>query len=251
MPCGDPCVCRAGEWGSDGADGKFHDVVCGHGFFLQEGFAIFNVDEGAVGAGEQVHAVVEFVDGEKNALFAFAFGGTELGAIGEDGFAALGVFPGDIHDETGRHALEGSGVEDFERSVRFTGERQLLESREEAGFVAECGGVIVVGMAGFPIGKDYGSRTEISNHLGEAHFVLAGGLNVGVRNAEIAAPCDFEDFGGEHGLFCASFRSATGAHFTGGEIEDAGFITFVGHFQQRAAAGEFNVVGVCGDGEQI
>jgi len=66
----------------NGADGQGDDVVGGHGFFLEEGFAVLDANELAVMAGEEVHAVVELVDGQEDALLAFAFGGAELGAVG-------------------------------------------------------------------------------------------------------------------------------------------------------------------------
>ena len=88
-------------------------------------------------AGEQVHAMVELVDGQEDALLALTFGGTKLRAVGEDGLAALRVLLGDVHDEGGRHAFERSGVKNFERAMRFAGERELLETGEEAAFVTE------------------------------------------------------------------------------------------------------------------
>src|ERR1700741_2677507 len=81
---------------SDGAYWQGADVVGRHGLFLQEGASVFGTDELAVVAGEQVHAVVELVDGQEYALFAFAFGGAELGAVSEYGFASLRVLLGDV-----------------------------------------------------------------------------------------------------------------------------------------------------------
>src|SRR5258708_17745577 len=97
--------------GLDGADGEGDDVVGGHGFFLEEGLAVFCADKLAVVAGQEVHAVVELIDGQEDALLAFALGGGELGAIGEDSFSALRVLLAGIHDGRRGPALRGSGAE--------------------------------------------------------------------------------------------------------------------------------------------
>jgi len=49
----------------------------------------------------------------------------------------------------------------------------------------------------------------------------------------------------------AGFRSAERTHFAGGEVEDAGFVAGLCHFEESAAAGEFDVVWMCGDGEKV
>jgi hypothetical protein len=94
------------ETGLDRADGEIDYVFHLHGFFLQEGFAILYADQGASVAGQEIHSGVEFVDGQENTLFAFAFGGTKLRAIGEDGPAAGAILFCDVHDESWRHAFE-------------------------------------------------------------------------------------------------------------------------------------------------
>src|SRR5690348_18331376 len=81
--------------------------------------------------------------------------------------------------------------------------------------------------------------------------MLARGLYVGVGHAEYAAVADLEDLSSALGFLRAGFRSAARAHFAGGEIEDASFITLLSHFQQRAAAGEFDVVRMSGDSEKV
>lgn len=81
--------------------------------------------------------------------------------------------------------------------------------------------------------------------------MLAAGLDVGVGNAERAAPACAKDLCGLGSFLGTEFGSATGAHFAGGEVEDAGFVAGVSHFQESAAAGEFHVVGMGGDGEQV
>ena len=81
--------------------------------------------------------------------------------------------------------------------------------------------------------------------------MLARGLHVRVRYVYRAAPGDFQDFCGDCGFFGANFWSASGAHFPGSEIENAGFVALLLGFEERAAASEFDVVGVGGYGEKV
>jgi hypothetical protein len=145
----------------------------------------------------------------------------------------------------------GEGWNKVLKAVWFAFERELFEAGEEAGFVAERGGVIVVGVARFPVGEDDGFGAKLAKDGGEAEFVLAGGLDVGVGNAEGATPGYAEELCGFGGLLGARFGTAAGAHFAGGEVEDACFVAALRHFEERAAAGEFDVIGMGGDGEQI
>jgi len=109
----------------------------------------------------------------------------------------------------------------------------------------------MIGVACFPVGDDDSAGAEFANGGGEAEFVLTRGLDVGVGNAEGAPVFYFENFCGEGGFFGAGLGSAECAHFAGGEVEYAGFVTGLGHFEESAAAGEFDVVGMCGDGEKV
>ena len=240
----------------DRANFQLYHILYFHQLSLQERLAVFHADHFAVVAGELVHLVLEAIDGEEDSEFfvgagGLAFLGPELGSEGEDGFVALGVFGGDIHDEGRTDVGEGSGIENLEGAVRLAFERELLEAGEEAAFVAEGRSVIVVGVARFPVGDDDGFWAQLAKDSGETEFVLAGGLDIGVGNAEVAAPLHTEDLGGFGSFFGARFGSAAGAHFAGGEIEDAGLVAALGHFEERAAASEFDVIGVSGDGEQI
>src|SRR6266852_4968220 len=112
--------------------------------------------------------MVELVDGQEYTLLALAFGGAELGAVGEDGFTALSVLPGDVHDEGGRHSFKRSGVKNFERAMGFAGEGELFQAREEAAFVAERRGVIVIRVACLPVWKDHGAWLKITDDLRQA-----------------------------------------------------------------------------------
>ena len=90
--------------------------------------------------------------------------------------------------KVGRTAANSSGIKDLEGAVGFAFERELFEAGEEAAFVAEGRGMVVVGVAGFPVGKDDSFGAKLADDGGEAELVLAAGLDVGVGNAEGAAP---------------------------------------------------------------
>ena len=123
-----------------------------------------------------------------------------------------------------------SAVENLKGPVGFAADGQLLQAGEEAAFVAECGGVIVVRMASFPIGKDNRVRAQFADDLGEAQLVLASGLDIGIRHAESVAPGDAQNLRGTGGFFCSGFWRAARSHFALGQIEDAGFVTKSRHF---------------------
>src|SRR5579859_508557 len=92
----------------------------------------------------------------------------ELGGEGQDGFAALLVLIGDVHDKSGTYVGVGDGVEDFERPIRVACNGQVLQSREEAALVAKSRGVVMVRMTRFPVGQNDGFGAELTNHCREA-----------------------------------------------------------------------------------
>src|SRR5271170_4829914 len=119
--------------------------------------------------GELVHFVFETVNGQEDVCLlelapGFALFGMELGRESQDGAAPLLEVGGDVDDESGADGGERGGVQNFEGTVRFTLERQLLETGEEAPLVTERRGVVVVGVAGFPIRKDNGLGSELANY---------------------------------------------------------------------------------------
>ena len=126
----------------DRANLQLHHILYFHQLFLQERLAVLHANHFAIVAGELVHLVFEAIDGEENFLLLMGFGGlaflgAELRGEGADGFVALGILGGDVHDESGTHVGKGSGIENFEGAVRLAFERELLEAGEEAAFVGE------------------------------------------------------------------------------------------------------------------
>jgi len=202
-------------------------------------------------ASELVHFIFQTVYGQEDLAFLGGALGQELGTVGENGTPTLLELSGDVHDEGRANVGVRDGVQDFEGAEGFSFKRKLLEACQEAAFVAQSRGVVVVGMARFPIGENYGVGPELTDDLGQSEFVLARGLDVGIRHAQGFAPTHAEKFGGFGGLPGASFGRAAGAHFAGGQVEDAGLVAELGHFQESSAAGKFHVVGMSGDGEQV
>ena len=49
----------------------------------------------------------------------------------------------------------------------------------------------------------------------------------------------------------AKLGSAARPHFAPRQIQDAGFVSARGHFYERTASGEFDIVGMRGDSQQI
>src|SRR5882724_5109086 len=109
----------------------------------------------------------------------------------------------------------------------------------------------MVGMASLPVGEDDGFGAEFADDGGEAELVLAGWLDVGIGDSKGATPLDREELGGSGGFLGADFGRTTCSHFAGSEIENSGLIAALGHFYQRAAAGEFDIVRVGGDSQEI
>ncbi len=109
----------------------------------------------------------------------------------------------------------------------------------------------MVRVPSFPVRNNDGARAKFADCGGEAEFVLARGLDVRIGNAKCSAVFYFEDFRGDSGFFSTKLRRAERAHFSGGEVEDSGFVAGLGHLEHGAAAGEFNVVGMSSDGKKI
>ena len=126
-----------------------------------------------------------------------------------------------------------------------------FQAGEEAGFVADLRGDVVVGMAAFPVRQDDGARAQRADAAGQGQLVVHAQLEVRVGQAEIFAVRDAQDARGGGGFAAASFLGAARAHLAFGEIEDAGATAEAARFDQRAAAGELDVVRMRGDGQQV
>src|ERR1700726_477584 len=106
-------------------------------------------------------------------------------------------------------------------------------------------------MAAFPVGKDHGVGLELANYFGDGHFVVVTYFEMGVGEGEISANPHSENFAGRYGFAKPLLGSAASAGLAAREVEDAGSIAGLRHFDERAATGEFGIVGVWGNHEQI
>ncbi len=125
------------------------------------------------------------------------------------------------------------------------------EAADEAGFVAEGGGGVVVGVAALPVGKDDDAGTETAEDGGDLEAVLEGVLDVAVGEVEGFAVGYVEDACGIVGFGFALSGCASRAGLALGEIEDAGAPASGVHCEQRAPAGLLDVITVRSYGEDI
>src|SRR5690348_2326124 len=106
-------------------------------------------------------------------------------------------------------------------------------------------------MAPFPVRQNHGMRLPLANFGSDGKFVLFADFKARVGKAEIGANGNAHDFSSALRFLKASFRSAARAHFAARQVEDAGFVSELRHFDERAAAGELHVVRVRSDCEQV
>ena len=179
---------------------------------------------------------------------------TVLRSIGEQGLLARLDVWGDVDDEGRANVGVERSVEDFERTVRCAVLWRDIgagEACEEAGFIAECGGGVVVGMAALPIGEDDDAGTQTAEHCGDFESVLEGVLNIRVGQVEGFAVRDFQDASGFGGLGGAFLGGASGTSFALGEVEDAGAGAERLLHEEGAAAGLLHVVTMGGYREDV
>jgi hypothetical protein len=236
---------------------KKHDVINKADLFLDERFGVADAGEQAVVARSSEGALADLFFGDEEAC-ALRLSAV-LGAIGEEGLETLLNEWGDVDDEGWPDVGVEAGVEDFEGAVRGCGWFGVCDRRgynfgeaaDEAGFVAEgCGGV-VIGMAALPVGQDDYAGAETPENRGDFEAVGEGVFYVAVGKVEGFAVRDFEDAGGGVGLGFAIGCGASGAGFSLGEVEDGGAVAAGLHGEEGAAAGLFYVVPVGGHCKDI
>ena len=147
-----------------GLDGKEHEVVDEADFFLDKGFRIAHAGEQAVVARRCEGAFADvFFRHEERATCGL---GGVLRSVGEEGLQALLDVGCDVDHERGPDVSIERGVENLVRAMRSGGRTvgveslDLREAAEEAGFVAERGRGVVVGVTALPVGKDDYTRAE-------------------------------------------------------------------------------------------
>jgi hypothetical protein len=232
-------------------DWEEHEVFGQAYLFLYEGLGVADAGEEAVVArgGKGSLADVFFGDEEASAL---RLGGV-LGAVGEEGLETLLYEWRDIDDEGGTDVGVEGGIEDLEGAVRWVcaGRFDFCETADEAGFVAEGGGGVVVGVAALPVGKNDDAGTQATKDGGQLEAIFEGVLDVAVGEVEGFAVGDVEDAGGGVGFGFAIGGGAAGAGLALSEIEDAGAPASGVHAKESTAAGLLDVVAVGGYGEDV
>jgi hypothetical protein len=94
-----------------------------------------------------------------------------LRAVGEKRLQALLDVWRDIHDEGRADVSIERGIENLVRAVLGASDVELRQSTCEAGFVAERGGGVVVGVATLPIGKDDDPGPQATQNGGDLEAV--------------------------------------------------------------------------------
>ena len=109
----------------------------------------------------------------------------------------------------------------------------------------------MVGMPPLPIRQDHGSRPQRPDSPRDGQLVFHLHLQVRIGKAQVLAMRDAQDARRGGSLLPAHLHRAASAHLSSGQIQDSHGIAAVGHLDQRAAAGEFRVIGMCGYRQQI
>src|SRR5438132_11927956 len=160
---------------------------------------------------------------------------------------------GDVDHEGRLHRVfaVGEGVDDLERPVGLAGRPVLREPGEVAGVTAELGGDAVVGMPAHGEREDDDLRPHRADELDERRPRGLVVREVRVRQTGVEAQRHAERRGGALRLRGSGGGVAARARLTLGEVEDADPVTRPGGLGERAAAGQFRIVTMGGDREQI
>src|SRR2546422_6232928 len=160
---------------------------------------------------------------------------------------------GDVDHEGRLHRVfaVGEGVDDLERPVGLAGRPVLREPGEVAGVSAELGCDAVVGMPAHGEREDDALRRHRADELDERRRRGLVVREVRVRRAGVEAQRHAERRGGALRLRGWGGAAAARARLTLGEVQDADPVTRPGGLGERAAAGQFRIVTMGGDREQI
>src|SRR2546426_2722286 len=160
---------------------------------------------------------------------------------------------GDVDHEGRLHRVfaVGEGVDDLERPVGLAGRPVLREPGEVAGVTAQLGGDAVVGMPAHGEREDDDPRPHRADELDERRPRGLVVREVRVRQTGVEAQRHAERRGGTLRLRGSGGGVAARARLTLGEVQDADPVTRPGGLGERAAAGQFRIVTMGGDREQI
>src|SRR5271168_4403832 len=106
-------------------------------------------------------------------------------------------------------------------------------------------------MAALPVGQNDDARAGLANYGCDLQPVLPRVFDSPIRDVEGVTPGRAENFRGVGGFTGAIVGGAARTHLALGQVEDAGALSVLRSFQQRAAAGLLDVVAVRGYGENV
>ena len=231
---------------------KKHKVIHQADLFLNKGFGIAHACKQPV--------VTRFRKGSFADLFfrneesaALRLKGI-LRTIGEQRLQALLGEGRDVDHEGRTNISIEARVENLKgamRRVRFTGSLHFGEPADEARFIAQSSGGVVIGVASLPIGQNDDAWTQTAENGSDLEAILVFVLDIAVGKVEGFAVSDVEDAGCRRGLGCTVGRGAAGAGFALSKVEDTGTPAVGVHGQQSTPAGLFDVVAVGGNGEDV
>src|SRR5450432_3749944 len=109
----------------------------------------------------------------------------------------------------------------------------------------------MVGMSSFPIGEDHDARTLLADYACNFQPILPSVFDASVGDVESVTPAYLQNLCCVARLAGSTIGGAASPHFSLREVEDAGAMTPLRHFQHGAAAGLFYVVAMSGDGQDV
>ena len=109
----------------------------------------------------------------------------------------------------------------------------------------------MIRMTSLPVGQNYHSRPLLADYARDFQPILKRVLNTSVGNVKRLPPRHAEYLRSFFSLSRAVFRGAARSHFSLGQIEYASPASALGHLQQCAAAGLFDIVAVGRDCQNI
>src|SRR6266480_2243314 len=162
---------------------------------------------------------------------------------------------GDVHDERRLHRIlaVGEGVEDFERPVRGAppGAPILGEPGQVARIASQLRRDAVVGMAPDGERENYDAGPRDADQLDELRARRLVVLEVGVGEPGVEPHVHAERPGGALGLGGARGGVAARAGLSLGQVDDPDAMARPHGLGERAAAGQFHIVAVGGDCQEV
>ena len=194
---------------------------------------------------------VQILAGRKN--LAGRLGSVELATVALDGRQLSVELSRDVHHERrlDRILAIGQRVQHLVRAVGGASAVIARQSGQVTGVASKLGRNAVIRVAADGEGKYHHARREVT-YLGDDKTPrLIRVLKVGVGQSGVPALADSEDLRRPFGFLRAQLGTASGAAFSGCQIQYSGPITGIDGLEQGAGAGELDVVTMGGDGQDV